>query len=247
VKKIFLALGILIIAGLSTFLAIKIPDTLEKNKVEELKVAKKFDVKVYESWLLTYTALQEAEDTFYDNLDWNDEEKAEDYKAKNYPEKAFPTLVEDFGISVQKDYAGEYVYNKQKEAIIRYLDKELKKINTAINNYQAVNPDNPNAFDATVLKSLKDYNIVFSKIKNNLENTTLEESKNKPIGEVLKRGLSEEDLTKPLIAGKISTEYVMTNLKHYSASYDAGRDKNSDAEELKKILFTKKQPKQEKK
>lgn len=236
-KKIGIGLIIILCTGLLTFFTIKIPSTIENNKVERMKIAKTYDTKVYESWGLAYIALTELEDTFYDELDKSSEEKKKEYEIKKYPEKSFSTLVEEFGIAVQKPYSGNYVFEKQKGDLLSYLDKELKNINTAINNYKAVNPEDPNALDANVLQALKEYNILLSKIKSNIEHTTLEETKNKPIGDIIKKGLKDEDFSKPLIYGKIGVDYILKNLNYHKANYDKAVDQDVEIKDKIEIIF----------
>lgn len=214
--------GILILVGaIATGVAISfIPTGVRNNQIYQNKVVRKFDAKTYQGWVLAYAALNEAEVTMYNQAPvFDDPKEAEAYAQLNYPEKNLPDLINEFGILVQKPYAGQYSLNRQKTSLIDYFNKEITALNNAANSYITTNPKSPNAYDGSVLKALNSYSDTFGTLSRATTEMTLEKAQSTSLGDYYAEFLSDEEMSMPLAYSNIAKDYLLINIKRYQSKY----------------------------
>ena len=123
-KKILLGLVILLGSIAVAFGGAQIPGMMKQHQIQQNKVVRNYSAKAYQGWVLAYAALNEAEVTMYNTAPvFETAEELEAYKQLKYPDKYLPDLINEFGILVQKPYAGTYSLERQKTALLSYFNE----------------------------------------------------------------------------------------------------------------------------
>lgn len=234
-KRVFTIIGSILAIVLISGAIIAAPGIAEGQRIAKSRIAE-FKNDRYIGWALALNAIQEANDSFYAErpTDKNSEEfkRAE---SRGYPEKYFPTLVEEFGIVVQKEYSSNYIFNQQKTELTNYLGKVLSDLKQAQNSY--VDSEQPaNANDANVRAALEHYYTLFEKVQSSIQKMTLEEAKSGALGQRILNDVGEDEFSKPIGYGQVATEYLDVNLKRYAGTFaeNSGNDESLSQELVEK-------------
>lgn len=224
---------LLIIVGSAAFAygASLVPNMISQHKINQNKMVRGYTPKMYQGWVLAYSALNEAEVTMYNTApEFETPEEAEAFKTLNYPEKFLPDLINEFGILIQKPYAGEYTLNRQKSELVSYFTKESDKVNEAINSYIVTDSKNPNAYDAVVVKALNSFSDTLGTLNRATSELTLESISERSLGDYYGTFIPTEDMSAPLAYSSIAKEYLMANIKRHNSQYT--KDLNGDTSKL---------------
>jgi len=235
VKKLLIIIGSLLAVLVISGGIILAPGIAEKQRIARSRIAD-YKNDRYIGWALAYNAIQEASDTIYTERSTDkDSEEFKRAKERNYPAKYFPTLIEDFGIVVQKDYSSNYIFEQQKSELNNFLNQILSELKQAQNSY--VDNDNPaNANDANVRAALQYYYTLFEKVQSSVERMTLEEAQSGALGQRIINDVGEDVFSKPIAYGQIATEYLEVNLKLHAGTFSAN---SGDDETLSQELIEK--------
>lgn len=234
-KKIFTIIGSILAIVIVSGAIIAAPGIAERQRIARSRIAN-YKNDRYIGWALALNAIQEANDTFY--TERSTDKKSEEFKRaeeRGYPSKYFPTLVEEFGIVVQKEYSSNYIFTQQKRELTNYLGRVLSDLKQAQNNY--VDSEQPaNANDANVRAALEYYYTLFEKVQSSVERMTLEEAQSGALGQRIINDVGEDVFSKPIAYGQIATEYLEVNLKLHAGTFPAN---SSDDETLSQELIEK--------
>lgn len=219
-KKILLGIVILLGSLVVAFGGAQIPGMMKQHQIQQNKVVRNYSAKAYQGWVLAYAALNEVEVTMYNTAPvFETAEELEAYKQLKYPDKYLPDLINEFGILVQKPYAGTYSLERQKTALLSYFNEQTTAVNTAINSYITTNPEKPNAYDAAVLKALNSYSDTLTTLNRATVSLSLDAVKDQSLGAYYSTFLAEDEMSAPLAYSSIAKDYLMTNIKHYRSTY----------------------------
>lgn len=219
-KSVLKWVGVAILSLLFAFGFTRIPNQVRTQQIMQNKIAQKFDAKTYQGWVLAYTALNEAESTMYmQRPTFETEEEELGFQTLGWPDKFLPDLVNEFGILIQKPYAGTYALNRQKKSLTDYFKREIDNLEVALNAYTVTDPDNPHAYDAAVIKSLNMFSEYLGTLNTATHNLTLEAMSDKSLGDYYAEHLGE-DLATPMAYSSIAKDYLLANIKKYRATYE---------------------------
>lgn len=219
-KKILLGIVIMLGSLAVAFGGAQIPVMMKQHQIQQNKVVRNYSAKAYQGWVLAYAALNEAEVAMYNTAPvFETAEELEAYKQLKYPDKYLPDLINEFGILVQKPYAGTYSLERQKTALLSYFNEQTTAVNTAINSYITTNPEKPNAYDAAVLKALNSYSDTLTTLNRATVSLSLDAVKDQSLGAYYSTFLDEDEMSAPLAYSSIAKDYLMTNIKRYRSTY----------------------------
>lgn len=230
-KKLLIIIGSLLAVLFISGGIILAPGIAEKQRIARSRIAD-YKNDRYIGWALAYNAIQEASDTIYTERSTDkDSEEFKRAKERNYPAKYFPTLIEDFGIVVQKDYSSNYIFEQQKSELNNFLNQILSELKQAQNSY--VDNDNPaNANDANVRAALQYYYTLFEKVQISISSMTQEDAQSGALGERILKEVGEKSFSDPIAYGQIALEYLKTNLEGYKSNFQLRGDDETLSEEV---------------
>ena len=189
--------------------------------------------------MLSYAALNEAEVSMYNQYPtFKSDKEREEFETLGYPKKYLPDLINEFGILVQKPYAGTYALDRQKDELAKYFNQERTNLTTAINAYRYTNPKNPNAYDAVAIKALNTFADNIDTLDRATSELTLDSVKTKSLGDYYNKFLSNDDFSIALSYSNIAKDYLLANIKHFNKTYEASLNEDSsklDQNQTKKV------------
>ena len=218
-KGFLLSISILVVSGLATFAIVKTPEIIHHNKVERASVSSSFDVDTFRGWVLSYNAIKRANNTLYNNAPKDAKTKAS-LVAIGYPDTWLPELIQNYGIAVQKDYSGRYIYEKQKKNLMSFYNDENTNLTTALNSFKTTGKE-VSANDANVIEALNGYIVLVGKLQSSTNQITIDNSKETSIGSVINKDISEKDMATPIAQGQVANEYLEKNITQWKGTYAA--------------------------
>lgn len=217
IKRLFFTIFLFAAFAGTAFVITQAPAWVTDHKVAQSKKVKHFDPKIYEGWALAYTALKRENNILYSNA-----KDIKDYevliKTQQYPQQTLPDLLTEYGISVQKDYASDFIFNRQKDKLISFYDQEASILLEATSNFRPSTKD-VNANDAMVAKALKEYTVLIDKLNSSTSSVTLSQTQDGPLGQKINKEVGKDTFTSPLAYGQVATTYLETNLNRFKGSF----------------------------
>ena len=236
IKRIFFTIFLLLFSGAIIFVGMKAPQWHQDSLVKEHKIAPKFNAKQYEGWAITYKTLERENNLLYSSA----HKLSDDDLAKNKAlygidkDDYLPDKIENFGIAVQKPYSSNYVFTQQKDSILQTYDNESSQLLAASNSFIPVNK-NLNANDAEVIKAIEGYMLLIDKLNTATSKITLEESKNKALGEYINENVGNKVFSEPIVYGQLATNYLKANIDRYKSDFAEYADGAADDKRVPEV------------
>lgn len=233
---LFVILGLI----LSIFV-ISIPGRNDESTIARNGISRQFDVETFEGWVLTLDTLERQQEVLYapepdpNSDDPNMKDRVKKASLRKYPEQYLPSLIEEYGIAVQKPYSGNFLFQAQKEKLQNFLNNELVLLSESITMFKPTsNPINAN--DAVVLKAIEKYTLLLEGLNSRIGNMTYADSKQRPIGEIMLDGLTEDAFSDPIAYGVLATEHLRNNIRaHQSHYYEIGVEDRTQTPNIVKV------------
>lgn len=210
-KRILTFGSMILLTILSVFLAMNVPTWVEQSNVRKNETVSKFDPKVYIGWTYAYYALNRENSVLYTKT-------PKTLPDKTYPKTYLPELLQNFGIAVEKDYSGEYVFTQQKQLLLDFYNTESSVLLEASDKYKTIN-NKSTANDAVVISALNSYTILIDKFNVATNSVTLKDAHSNQLGSSMKKAVGEDNLATPIGYGQLAKSYLETNLQKYKPQF----------------------------
>lgn len=210
-KKILIIISMVFVTILTVFLAMNVPNWIEQNNVKKNETVSKFDPKVYTGWAYAYYAINRENQVLY-------LETPKTLPDKTYPKIYLPELLQNYGIAVEKDYSGKYVFTQQKQLLLDFYNTESSVLLEASDKFKSVN-NKTTANDAVVISALNSYTVLIDKFNVATNSVTLEDAHTNSMGSYIKKQVGTDNLSTPIGYGQLAQSYLKTNLDKYKPSF----------------------------